>query len=1006
MRANAAVRSASFRIVFAVAAAMFALAAHAQTLTVYDDALQNGFADYSFGGGTNPNATAFIHTGTKSASILGHNFNALSFAHAPGNVLTALHTADTPVLRFWVNGGTASGQQFHFSLQLNGSFVGSAAALDMYVSGGGVAQNVWRQVTIDLRQAPFNAVDFDRINIQSDEDATHTDASATYFDDFVLGQPAGSVVNPIQVDHDVLVGPVAPIDARITSDRFTWRDSNGLSRSASLAHNDAEVIVTGNSTSHGGALREFKYQLSNGQTRTATVTTYGNAGYGGFGYVTMHTNFGQTVGCNGDDSPLGMGFGGHWQRIFEGRHHAIFRFTQLYPRNCPTSGSIITRYLPVTIDWVFSTGHDNPLWTVTYDIDQIAATGGQPAGPNMYYDDSRAPYGELNIDGEGFTDLNGVAWGDFYKFTTTNAAGTAITWNSPFNWTQQNTVPFVKEWLDAPLTADNPAKHDATIGIVQTQTIQQQDAGGARDLGVGSDITPYWHKTQADGVQSAGPGHALPNGDNWPYQACGDNFYADGVTTNNARMTWKTQYGFIGQNSYRINNGAVESTADTAPGYPKKSYSTYVVLGQHSALPVDAQIAQVETIQSLTLTAATGTVVTTGPAGITRGDFVTYAPAGYNHVYGALAFQASANALDANIQVTPVTTFDVTSPDFYYAFNGISGQNPPISLVQGVTYHFNINTAANHPFEILGAPAGSVTNNNISSGTITFVVPASGGTFRYHCSVHDFGNTITTRGPGAGTLRKPLIIVSNYTGGEPVVKLDSATLVADVDYFASVRASANELWITLNRDLSGATNHLEITGASGALSAPTNLVASATSTSQVTISWSAVAGAANYEIQRSTNINSGFTTLTTVAALTANDSGLTANTTYLYKVRAINGAALSAFSSIDPATTTIFTDDPLNTGAPAKAVHVTQLRTAVNAMRAAANLGAQSFTDPGLASGLVIKALHQNELRTALNQARSAIGLSAIVYTDAPTVTSGTTPIKAAHIVNLRDGVK
>ncbi|HEX3071359.1 MAG TPA: hypothetical protein VHX14_22535, partial [Thermoanaerobaculia bacterium] len=302
---------------------MLALSAQAQTLTVYDDALQNGFADYSFGGGTSPNATAFVHTGTKSASILGHNFNAISFAHAPGNVLTPLHTADTPVLRFWVNGGTASGQQFHFALELNGAFVGSSAALDTYISGGGVAQNVWRQVTIDLRQAPFNAVNFDRIDIQSDEDATHTDASATYFDDFVLGQPDAVTVNPLQIEHDVVVHT-------ITSDRFTWRDSSGQPRVASLAHNDNET----EGGSNGGALREFKYQLSNGQTRTATVTTYGNAGFGGFGYVTLHSS--HYAGCNGDDSPLGMGFSGHWQRIFEGRHHAIFRFTQLYPRNCPT----------------------------------------------------------------------------------------------------------------------------------------------------------------------------------------------------------------------------------------------------------------------------------------------------------------------------------------------------------------------------------------------------------------------------------------------------------------------------------------------------------------------------------------------------------------------------------------------------------------------------------------------------------------------------------------------
>ena len=44
---------------------------------------------------------------------------------------------------------------------------------------------------------------------------------------------------------------------------------------------------------------------------------------------------------------------GHWQRVFEGRHHAIFRFTQNYPRNCPS----FARTIPVTIDWMFSTGH-------------------------------------------------------------------------------------------------------------------------------------------------------------------------------------------------------------------------------------------------------------------------------------------------------------------------------------------------------------------------------------------------------------------------------------------------------------------------------------------------------------------------------------------------------------------------------------------------------------------------------------------------------------------------
>lgn len=888
----------SIRWAWFFALALLAASVQAQTLTIYDDALANGFdgPNYSFGGGFDFNSAVQHHTGAKSISILGQNFNALSFEHVPGGInIISLHTADTPILRFWVNGGTASGQQFHISLQSNGAPVGSAAALDAYINGGSIGLGVWRDVTIDLRQAPFSAVDFDRINIQSDA-AAAADASATYFDDMVLGQPGPAApTSTIQYGQAVTV-------SGMSSETFTWQDSLGHPRSAALAYNDPAVPFNG---AHGGALREYRFQLSNGQTRTAGVTTYPNAGYGGFGYVTLHSS--RFVGCNGDDSPLGMGFSGTWERVFEGRHHAIFRFRQSYPRNCPTSGPVITRFLPVTIDWVFSTAHDNPLWAVTYDVDQISEGGNPPVGPNMYFDDSRAPYGELNIDGEGFESINGTSWGDRFKFIPTNAVGTGMTLNSPWTWNTPNTVPFVKEWIDGVLGVAPAYNRDATMGIVLTQTMSQQDAGGARDPGIGSDITAYWGKTDADNVHTAGA-FKVPDGNNWPYQANGNNLGA-AIDSNNARLTWKTQFGFIGQTTYNLNDGV----GTTAPGYPKKSYSTYIVLGQHSTVPdpIDAQVTQVAAVQSLTFTPAIGSVVTSGPAGNARADNVTYAPAGYNHVYGALAFNAAANNLDMNINV------------------------------------------------------------------------------------------------GAGTLKKPLIVVGNYAAGaDPqVVKLAAVILVADVDYFASVRVSANELWITLNRDLTGPTNRLEITG--GGLSTPTNFVAAATSTSQVTISWTAVAGALTYEIQRSANINTGFTSLTTIAGTTYNDiAGLTANTTYLYKVRAINGATTSGFTAIDPATTILFTDDPLNAGVLIKAIHVTQLRTAVNAMRAAAGLGAQAFTDPALAAGGSIKASHISELRSALDQARSTIGLlPPLVYVDQP-ITANVTTIKAAHVTDLRNGVK
>jgi len=97
--------------------------------------------------------------------------------------------------------------------------------------------------------------------------------------------------------------------------------------------------------------------------------------------------------------------------------------------------------------------------------------------------------------------------------------------------------------------------------------------------------------------------------------------------------------------------------------------------------------------------------------------------------------------LNAPAPATP--DFFVTSPGFFYAFSGVSGQNPVITLQRGRTYRFSIDTDDIHPFEII-APTGTVQNNNISFGVITFTVPATAQNYSYHCSVHAFGNAINT----------------------------------------------------------------------------------------------------------------------------------------------------------------------------------------------------------------------------------------------------------------------
>jgi hypothetical protein len=189
-----------------------------------------------------------------------------------------------------------------------------------------------------------------------------------------------------------------------------------------------------------------------------------------------------------------------------------------------------------------------------------------------------------------------------------------------------------------------------------------------------------------------------------------------------------------------------------------------------------------------------------------------------------------------------------------------------------------------------------------------------------------------------------------------------------------------------------------------ALGAPGNLVATAAGTTSVNLTWSGIAGATYYAVYRSSN-GAELTFLSASNPTSFSDSTVAAGTTYLYRVRAVDsGGAISPYSNVDAATTIVFTDDPLVAGAtPVKAVHISELRTAVSALRAAAAL-APLPADTTVAVGSVVRAQHINDLRAALNEARTTVGLAALTYTDA--ITAGTTPIRATHIHELRTGVK
>jgi fibronectin type 3 domain-containing protein len=80
--------------------------------------------------------------------------------------------------------------------------------------------------------------------------------------------------------------------------------------------------------------------------------------------------------------------------------------------------------------------------------------------------------------------------------------------------------------------------------------------------------------------------------------------------------------------------------------------------------------------------------------------------------------------------------------------------------------------------------------------------------------------------------------------------------------------------------------------------APNYLHAAPVGTSQINLTWDAVADATGYQIDRETPVGGGFTTIVAAhGALAYNDTGLAAGTTYNYRVAAVNASGTGPFSN-------------------------------------------------------------------------------------------------------------
>ena len=97
-----------------------------------------------------------------------------------------------------------------------------------------------------------------------------------------------------------------------------------------------------------------------------------------------------------------------------------------------------------------------------------------------------------------------------------------------------------------------------------------------------------------------------------------------------------------------------------------------------------------------------------------------------------------------------------------------------------------------------------------------------------------------------------------------------------------------------------------------------------------------------------------------------------------------------------------FTDDPLLPSVLIRAVHFTELRARIDALRTAGTLGTFPWTDDPIVAGVTpVRWLHIQELRTALDQAYADRSASHAAYAAG----GAGTLILTTHIMELRQFV-
>lgn len=190
------------------------------------------------------------------------------------------------------------------------------------------------------------------------------------------------------------------------------------------------------------------------------------------------------------------------------------------------------------------------------------------------------------------------------------------------------------------------------------------------------------------------------------------------------------------------------------------------------------------------------------------------------------------------------------------------------------------------------------------------------------------------------------------------------------------------------------------------LAAPRNLVATRNgAANEIVVSWSPVANAHQYRVERRSALSTFTTVAPSVAGTSWIDTAVAPGAAYIYRAVALDaaGGSVSSVSNRDLASLVTFT--PIDVDAFVDDSHFHELLNAVNVMRAAVGRGALMWTQilssgiPAPADGVVIHSGHVAALRIWMDDTLQAAGVGVQPYSDASLANE---LIRLAHLTELR----